>query len=159
MKDVTDDMNPPDLNPKHFPLLRIAKLRGLKVRRLGSGTYAVTSHTRRADGVEWIISDGVCSCPARGYCTHLATAVDHHFINEAEPMRYTEYTKALIEDRTQLRLRIRANETTKNDRTYLRFCERFYRDKLAKVEAVKPSGIRRVESRGKVREYVGGIQI
>jgi hypothetical protein len=143
-----------ELHPKHFVLLRIAKLRGLKVRNVGLGQrivadeystqlsaalmFAVTSHTRRADGLEWVVTfPGLtCSCPAKGQCTHLSAALDHYFINCASPADYTQYTNALIEDRYQLRLRIRANETTRNDRVYLRYCERLYRDKLAKAEAV-----------------------
>lgn len=147
------------LDPKHFVLLRIAKLRWLKARRIGEGVYAVPSHTRKRDGIEWVVTLTTCGCPSRGYCTHLATAVDFHFISEAGPADYTQYTNALIEDRYQLRLRIRANETTRNDRVYLRFCERFYRDKPAKVEAAKARPVRRVESRGKVREFVGPYQV
>jgi hypothetical protein len=129
-----------NLHKNHFVLLRIAKLRALKVRTIGSGVYAVTSHTRRADNLEWVVTfPGLtCSCPAKGWCTHLSAAVDHHFINEAEPARYTEYTNALIEDRYQLRLRIRANELTRNDKIYVAYCERFYKAKLAAAKAVPP---------------------
>lgn len=125
------------LHANHFVLLRIAKLRNLKVRRLGSGVYAVTSHTRRADNIEWVVSGDACTCPAKGWCTHLSAAVDFRFLNDASPTDYGLYTNALITDRTALRLRIRAGETTRNDRVYLRYCERIYRAKLAKVEAVK----------------------
>ena len=117
------------LDPKHFELLRIAKLRNLKVRALGSSVYAVTSHTRRADGVEWVVSDGVCSCPSRSYCTHASAAVDFYFINQASPSEYVEYTKEVISDRTQLRLRLRADELTKNDKTYLAYCMKVYSEK------------------------------
>jgi hypothetical protein len=127
-----------ELNAKHFPMLRIAKLRNLKVRKIGA-YYAVTSHTHRRDGLEYVASLDGCSCPAKGYCTHVAAAVDYHFINEASPTDYGQYTNALISDRTQLRLRIRANELTRNDKVYLAFCERFYRNKLAKAEAAKVS--------------------
>ena len=148
------------LNPKHFEMLRIARLRGLRVRKLGETVYAVTSHTRRADGFEWVVSEGVCSCPAKGYCTHLAAQVDYYFLNESPGGDFALYNGAMIEDRTQLRLRIRANELTRNDKIYVRYAMKVYAAKLAGREAeVAPAPIRRVESRGKVREFVGGFQI
>lgn len=121
-----------NLNPKHFSLLRIAKLRALRVRKIGAETFAVTSFTR--PGIEWVISGGVCTCPAKGFCTHLAAVTDHHYINDATPADYTLYTCAMIDDRAQLKLRIRSGHTTKNDRTYMRYCIKFYTAKLAKVK-------------------------
>src|SRR4051812_36981319 len=91
------------LDPKHFALLRIAKLRNLKVRAIGETVYAVTSFTR--SGIEWVVTNGVCTCPARGYCSHLAMAVDAYFINAAG-MEYARYNSAHTEDVGALRLRI-----------------------------------------------------
>lgn len=126
------------LNQKHFEMLRIAKVRGLKVRRIDADTYAVTSHTRRADGFEWTISHGACFCPSRDYCTHLAAAVDFYFTTETDGMTYADYNSALIADRLLLRFRIRSGEMTRSDKIYLAYCERFYRAKVAAAKVTAP---------------------
>ena len=157
-----DGMDVTKLDAKHFDMLRLAKLRGLKVRRLGEGVYAVTSHTRRSDGIEWAVSSGVCSCPARGYCSHIAAAVDYFLTREAHPGLYDAYTKANSNDRLQLRLRIRSGEATRNDRIYLAYAVKLYEQR--REAAKRASGIRRVESvtptgKPKVKEYAGPFQI
>lgn len=150
------------LSPKHFEMLRLAKLRGLKVRSLGVGVYAVTSHTRKSDGIEWAVSDGICSCPSIKFCTHAAAAMDFHFTTEAEPSAYVAYSKLNSDDRLAFRLRIRSGETTRNDRIYIRFAMKFYERR--REAAKRAGGVRRVETklangRTKVREYAGHFQI
>lgn len=160
--DVEEGKTMIELNTKHFELLRIAKLRNLKVRRMSENVFAVTSFTRRSDGLEWVIADGVCSCPARGYCTHRASAVDYFFNVEAHPALYDAYTLANSNDRLQLRLRIRAGELSRSDKTYVRFAMKVYERKRAAVKS--GADIKRVESvtptgKRKVKEYARGIQI
>jgi hypothetical protein len=162
-----------NLDAKHFEMLRIAKLRGLRVRRIGESVYAVTSHTHEADGLEWVVTFPMpdsplqsitCSCPAKHlpYCSHRAAAVNHYFTVNAGTAGYDAYTKANSNDRLQLRLRIRAGELSKSDKTYVRYAMKRYEQTRAAV--VPASSIRKVESvtpTGKkvVREYARGIQI
>lgn len=144
-KTMTAETNRPTLNARHFDLLRLAKLRGLKVRRLGESLYAVTSHTRA--GFEWVVGAGACSCPAKGYCTHLATAVDFHFTVEASPVDYGIYAGERSADRLTLAHRLRTGRLSRTDKTYYRACERYVRTKWARAEAAKASGVPAVSER------------
>lgn len=133
---TTTHAEPADkINTKHFELLRIARLRGLKVRKLGESMFAVTSFTR--SGVEWVATLDTCSCPAKDRCTHLAAAVDYYFMNEAPVGEFMAYRHADIEDRAQLRLRIRSGELTRNDRVYVAYALKVYerKRKAAKVDS------------------------
>lgn len=149
-----------ELNAKHFELLRIAKLRNLKVRRIGESTFAVTSFTRK--GIEWVVTAGLCTCPSLKFCTHLAAAVDFFYTREADTAAFDAYMLANSNDRLQLRLRIRSGELNRSDRTYVRFCMRAYEQRRAAVQL--GAGLRRVESvtpagKPKVKEYAHGFQI
>jgi hypothetical protein len=151
-------MQTDELNAKHFELLRLAKLRGLdyRVKRIGEGVYTVPSFTQHKSGILWVVAFPTtsmpaltCSCPAKGYCTHIAAAVDRHFISEASPTDYGRYSGELIADRGALRHRILSGQLSKNDRTYLRYCERFYSAKLAKAAVKVPPVVERIVREGR----------
>lgn len=145
----------PTLDAKHFEFLRLARLRGLTVRKIGAGVYCVPSHSQKADGIQWVVTLPVegsarqvvtCSCPAGrlSYCSHRAVVVDRYFVDEAPGGDFCLYNQALISDRTQLRLRIRANELTRLDKIYLRYAAKVYAQKHAavKVPAITEKKVR-----------------
>jgi hypothetical protein len=107
-----------ELDPRHFPLLRLAQLRRLKATRLRPGVWAVSSHSQRGHWHK--VASGVCSCPAIGFCTHAALALDAEIKRDAVPSAYVEYMNAAREDFKELELRILHSRTTAEDRAFVR---------------------------------------
>lgn len=107
-----------ELNPRHFNLLRLARMRRLEVRPLGRGVYMVSSYSNA--GHYHKVAAGVCSCPAVGYCTHLALAIDAEIKREALPSVYLEYMNAQREDFAALELRVILGEETPEDKAFTR---------------------------------------
>jgi hypothetical protein len=109
-----------NLHPRHFSLLRLAKRRGLYIAERLGPLYAIPSYSRKQDGLQWIVSLDKCSCPAVGYCSHLALAVDDYYRDEAGTREYLDYMNAAREDFKALELRVLHGETTADDRRYVR---------------------------------------
>src|SRR5690349_14915655 len=107
-----------DINPRHFSLLRLARLRQLQIRRLSRGVFAVSSHSKVGHWHK--VAAGVCSCPALDYCSHAALALDTVVRLEAEPPEHLFYMNAQREDFAALELRVLQGEETREDKDFVR---------------------------------------
>jgi hypothetical protein len=126
-----------NINPEHFRLLRLAKLRQLKVRRLGEGVYAVSSHSR--PGHFHKVAGGACSCEATSdWCTHRALAFDRQMMDSDSASERLDYVSAQREDFTELLRRQLRRELTAEDRRYVR--PHVERVRARYEEAEKPAG-------------------
>ena len=109
-----------DLDPAHWRMLRLAKLRGLQVKRLSENYYAVSSHSRpgRWHGVR--LNNGTCDCEAVGWCSNLSLAFDRRALDTPSTSAYLAYTNAQRADFNEMQLRFIRREETREDRLYAR---------------------------------------
>jgi hypothetical protein len=113
-------------------------MRQPQIRRLGRGVYAVSSHSRQ--GHFHKVAAGICSCPAVGYCSHLALALDAEVKRDASISDYLEYMDSERRDFAALELRVLHGETTADDRRYVRPCVEKVMARQATSEVGQPAG-------------------
>jgi hypothetical protein len=107
-----------EIHADHWRMLRLAKLRGLQVKRLNASLYAVSSYTR--PGRWYRVTLESCECPATDYCSHMAIAFDRHSLDSDSAHTRLEYAAAQREDFAETLKRQLRRELSSDDRRFIK---------------------------------------